>query len=132
MAHSLSNQLHLTDDLITIYTHPATIRVISDNNTASHKALTIVSLSFVTIRNRILSVGKRLKGTGFYIHPNLPKEEQDSRKLLRSFFLATNKEKSAYIDTRLRISNTIFGISDTASLTTRFPHAADKPRSLNP
>ena len=84
----LSDQLRLTDDLITNYTHPATIRVISDNNTASHKALAIVSLCSVTVRHRILSVVKPLKGTGFYVHPDLPKKVQESRKLLQLFFLA--------------------------------------------
>ena len=76
-----SDQLHLTDDLITNYMHPATIRVILDNNTASHKALANVSLSSVTVRNRILSVKKRLKGIGFYVHPDLLKEVQESRKI---------------------------------------------------
>ena len=56
----LSDQLHLTDDLITNYTYPATIRVISDKNTASHKASAIVFLSSVSVRNKILSVEKRL------------------------------------------------------------------------
>ena len=60
----LSDQLHPTDDLIYNYTHSATITVISNNNTASYKALTIASLGSVTTRNDILSVGKRLKCTG--------------------------------------------------------------------
>ena len=80
MISKSSDQLHLTDDLITNYTHRATFRVISDNNTTSHKALAIVSLSSVTVRNRILSIGKRLEGTDFYVHTDLPKEEQESRK----------------------------------------------------
>ena len=81
------------------------IRILSDNNTASHKALAIVSLSSVTVRNGILSDGKRLKGTDFYVHQDLPKEAQKSRKLLRSFFLAdrANNKKSTFIGTRSRI-----------------------------
>ena len=131
----LSDQLHLIDDLITNYTHPATIRVISDNNTASHRDLAtyIVSLNSVTVRNSILSVGKRLKGTDFYIYQDLPKAVKESHKLLQPFFLdaRANNKKCTYIGTRWRIDNTIFEVNDTASLTIRYPHAADKPQSLN-
>ena len=82
----LFHQLHLIDDLITNYTHSAAIRVISDNNTISHKTLAIVSPSSVAIRNGLLSVGKRLKGIGFYVHADPPKEVQESCKLLRQLF----------------------------------------------
>ena len=137
LQHDLSNlreSMHLADNLITNYTHPIFNRVISDKNRTSHKALAIGSLSSVTIRNRILSVGKRLKDTGFYVQSDLPKEVQISRKLLRPFFLAArvNNEQFTYIGTRLRISNTIFGVNDTASLTIRYPYSVDKPKSLNP
>ena len=83
--------------------------------------------------NSILSVGKCLKGTNFYVHSDLPKEVEESCKLLCPFFLAacTNNEKSTHLGTHLCIGNIIFEVSDTASFTIHYPHDADKQKSLN-
>ena len=123
----LSDQLHFNDDFIINYTHCATIRVISDNNTAAYKALAIVSLISVTVCNGILSVWKRLKGTSFYVHPEICQEKCKKRVNYIAVFLdaRANNEKSLNIGPRLHIGNIILGVSDAAFLTIRYHRAAD-------
>jgi hypothetical protein len=122
----LQNKLHLPVIDIDSICRSASFRIVSDGSIPTRKALTIVTLSTVAVRNRLLALGKNLKGTAIFIHPDLPKSAQDARKQLRPFLIASraNNERSSFVGSRLRIGDRFFSVSDIASLTTRYPHAS--------